>query len=61
MRDQVLEALANGPLKTFALRRLVGISAGEPARALSAELARMRRAGLIDLVADRTWSLCHHG
>ena len=57
MRDEIIKALANGPLKTFALRRVLGISAGEAARTLSAEMARMRRAGLVDLVADRTWGI----
>lgn len=60
MRDQILAALAGSPLKTFALRRALGISAGEAARKLSAELAKMKRAGLVDLVDDRTWGLCHH-
>lgn len=57
MRDEIIKALANGPLKTFALRRVLGIPAGEAARALSAELAKMRRAGIVDLVGERTWGL----
>lgn len=57
MRDQVLALLAGGPMKTLAIRKALGITAGEAARELSAELQKLRRAGLVDLVAEKTWGL----
>lgn len=60
MRAEILALLDGGPMMTLALRKAMGIPAGQAARALSTELAKMKRAGLITLVADRTWALYPH-
>jgi hypothetical protein len=58
---EIENLLAAGPMTTLAMRKAFGIPAGDAARALSGELARMKRAGRVGLVADRTWSLIPHG